>query len=489
MGSKKSIFRLFPKTFWVANTMELFERWAWYGMFNLFALYLTGSIDDGALGFSQAEKGYIMGPIVGLLYFFPVFTGAIADKVGYKKILVGSYVVMSTGYLILAWVQSFWAVYFAFFYLAIGAAFFKPIIASTVARTTTEKTASIGFGIFYMMVNIGAFFGPFLASFIREISWHYMFLCSAAAIIMNFILVFFFYKEPEREVNKDPLGKAILVILRNIFSALRDIKFLAFLILVAGFWSMYNQLFYSLPVFIDQWFDTSALYTKVESFWPWLAEYIGTDDGLVKPEMIVNVDALYIIILQIAISAIVMKMKPINAMTTGFIVSAVGIGLTFMTDQTYFIFIAILVFGIGEMAGSPKITEYIGRIAPREKMALYIGCSFIPSALGNFFAGILSGNVYTSISDKTTLLQREIAERGINIPEISDSFTLNEYFAAAATHMNMTGRELTKFLWEKYHPSDIWYVFTGIGIATAVLLFLYNKLWVGKESHMEEKVQ
>ncbi|KAA6304622.1 hypothetical protein EZS27_043731, partial [termite gut metagenome] len=81
------IFSKFPRTFWVANIIELMERWAWYGFFMLFANYLTGSSDAGGLEFSQSQKGIIMGVGTGILYFLPVLTGAIADRYGYRRLL------------------------------------------------------------------------------------------------------------------------------------------------------------------------------------------------------------------------------------------------------------------------------------------------------------------------------------------------------------------------------------------------------------------
>ena len=98
MSSFKKVIRNFPRVFWISNFMELFERWAWYGMFIVLALYLTGSTDTGALGFSQTQKGMLMGTVVMILYFLPVITGAIADKIGYRKVLIVAYIILSTGY-------------------------------------------------------------------------------------------------------------------------------------------------------------------------------------------------------------------------------------------------------------------------------------------------------------------------------------------------------------------------------------------------------
>jgi hypothetical protein len=130
------------------------------------------------------------------------------------------------------------------------------------------------------------------------------------------------------------------------------------------------------------------------------------------------------------------------------------------------------------MSSSPKITEYIGRIAPKDKIALYMGCSFLPMAGGNFLAGILSGGVYTRMADKITILQTEVASRGLDIPAISGSFTQNDYINRACELMGMNQIELTNMLWNTYHPSNIWVVFTGIGIATTIALFLYDRLWL-----------
>ncbi|MBU0487349.1 MAG: MFS transporter [Bacteroidetes bacterium] len=473
-GQKNS----FPRTFWTANTIELFERWSWYGMFMVFALYLTGNTETGALGFSQEQKGYIMGPLVALLYFLPVITGAIADRYGYKRVLLVSFVIMASGYASLGFVSSFASVYFVFFCLAIGAALFKPVISATIALTTNKSNSSIGFGIFYMMVNLGAFIGPIFASKLRALGWDYVFFMSAGIIGLNFVLTLFFYREPVRERSTDPLGIALKKIFGNIITALADLRFLLFLIIIIGFWSMYNQLFYSLPVYIEQWMDTSILYNALDGLSPNMAAAIGTAQGTIEPEMLTNVDALFIVAFQVLVSAFVMRFKPLSTMTAGIIVSAIGIGLTFAFRNPFFLFFSILIFGLGEMATSPKITEYIGRIAPPGKTALYMGASFIPLAGGNFFAGILSGNVYSHFSDKISLLKIEVATKGFSIPDISETFTTSDYYSRACELFGMDHSALTNHLWNTYHPWRIWLIFTGIGLFTALSLFLYDRFLI-----------
>ncbi|MEE4256099.1 MAG: MFS transporter [Bacteroidales bacterium] len=466
----------FPGTFWTANVMELFERWAWYGMFILLALYFTGSTDEGALGFTQGQKGLLMGTVVGILYVLPTITGAVADKFGYKRILILSYIILGSGYLLMGYVTTYASMFLAFLYLALGAGLFKPVISATITKTTTEKTASIGFGIFYMIVNIGAFVGPVVASKLREIDWQYAFWMSSGAILVNIILVMIFYKEPERERVNEPLSKTIRDIFINLGKALTDYKLVVFLLIIVGFWTMYNQLFFTLPVFIEQWVNTSGIYNWISGFWPWLANFIGTDDGKVNPEMIVNIDALYIVLFQVLVSSLIMRFKPVNTIITGFLISSIGIALWFVTQNGFYLFLSILIFAAGEMASSPRILEYIGKIAPKDKVAMYMGTYYLPLAGGNFLAGILSGDVYTKMSDKYYLLSLEVQKRGLDIPAISDDFSKNEYLSRACELTGMSPAELTNFLWTTYQPSNIWMLFTGIGLSTVVLLFLYDRL-------------
>jgi dipeptide/tripeptide permease len=470
MGRISDIFKRFPRTFWVANSIELFERWAWYGFFMLFANYLTGSSDVGGLEFTQSQKGMIMGIGTGILYFLPVITGAIADKYGYKRVLIVAFSIYTSAFILLPMFDTFTGVFIMYLYLALGAALFKPVISATIAKTTDNETSSIGFGIFYMMVNIGAFLGPMVTLLFKNASYDMVFHISAGIIALNFILLYF-YKEPDRETTKDGFITTIKNVFKNIGLVLVDFKFVIFLLIVSGFWTMYNQLFFTLPVFITQWVDTSNMYNYFAEYMPFIAENYGAH-GQMEAEFITNFDAMFIILFQIIISSIVMKWKPLGTMVTGIIISSIGMALTLLTQDVMFIMVALFIFAIGEMTASPKITEYIGRIAPRDKKALYMGYSFIPLFLGNIFAGFISGDVYQQMSDKHTLLMREIEKRGISI---SDELSHNEYFRTAAEQMDMSSRELTNYLWQQYDPSNIWIVIFSIGIFAALSLWLYNR--------------
>lgn len=470
-----SVFSKFPRTFWVANVIELFERWAWYGFFMLFANYLTGSSDAGGLEFSQSQKGLLMGVGTGILYFLPVLTGAIADRYGYKKVLLLAFLIYTSAFILLPMFSTFTGVFIMYLYLAVGAALFKPIISATISKTTTDETASIGFGLFYMMVNVGAFFGPLVTLLFKGASSHLIFYVSAGIIAINFLLLFF-YKEPgraEKEKNTDSLLTTFGIIFRNMGSILKDVKFIIFLLIVAGFWTMYNQLFFTLPVFISQWVDTSTLYNFFHLHIPLISENYSVSPGVMDAEFVTNIDALYIILLQVVVSSVVMRMKPLRSMMSGFLVCSIGMSLTLVSQNVLFTMVAILIFSLGEMAGSPKITEYIGRIAPADKKALYMGYSFIPVFLGNVLAGFISGVVYQQMSDKVTLVQRFAAEKGY---QMAEGLSNNAYFEEVARQANTTPQGLTNLLWDTYEPSRLGVVILAIGVGTAFLLFIYDRI-------------
>jgi proton-dependent oligopeptide transporter, POT family len=470
-----SVLKKYNTTFWASNIIELFERWAWYGFYMAFALYLVNSKDTGALGLTQAQKGIIMGTGSMLLYFLPVITGAIADKVGYKRMLFLSFTVYITGFYMIGSFDTFGLMFFAFIWTCIGGALFKPIISGMIARTTNEETSSIGFGIFYMMVNIGGFIGPFIAGVLMQKSWDFVFYMSMVTMAVNYFITAFYFREPVVKEKGSSLGKTIVQAFVNIGITLNNWKFVLFLIIMVLFWTAFNQLYYSFPVFVEQWVDTSLLYDGIHAVWPWLAEAIGTPQGTITAVTLGSMDAFFIIVFQLVVSTYVMRFRPLAAMMGGILVLAGGLALMFSNQNSWLILLGILVFAIGEMASSPKFSEYVGRIAPEDKKALYMGTSFLPIAAGHQLAGWLSGGVYEKIADDIYLLQQEVMKRGISLPPISEQVSKNDYIRMAAEEMGMSVQELIDFLWVTYQPSNIWIIYSGVAVSAVVLLWFYNR--------------
>ena len=520
-------------TFWLASIMELMERWAWYGIFTLFGLYLVGSTDEGALGLNHIEKGKIMGDITAILYLLPVFFGVIADRIGYKLSLGIAYVIMIVGYYLMGEVNTFWMMYMAFLFVAIGAAFFKPVASAIVARNTDDTTGTLGFGIFYMMVNIGGFLGPVMSSSLRtQYGWRIIFIQAACVITINLLILLFFYKEKKEEntAPKESLGKALKDSVLNIFTALKDIRLGILLLLMVCFWTMFNQLFYTLPNFIDDWVDSRQISDWLNTNAPFLGKHM-TQGGLVKAEWFTQIDSFMIIIFQMTVSFFVTKMRHINAVIRGAIIASIGVGLTFYTNNPFYTILGTMIFAIGEMMSSPTVSSFIALITPKGKEGLYQGTYFLPVAAGNYFSGLIAGDLYQAWSDKLSLLQKEMTQRKIEMPEVVSNtefiengskalgmsitdfenqfdlkaekvdwdvainsfkefaankgadismvktpFSKNDYFALAEQKLNLDHWEMVNMLWENYNPNKIWYVVFGIGIFSVITLTLYDYL-------------
>lgn len=532
--NKKSLgqtLKSFNSNFWTASVMELFERWAWYGIYGLMGIYLVGSTDTGGLGFDHIQKGKIMGNIVAILYLLPLFFGVIADRIGYKLSLTISYILLIVGYYLLGEVTTYSSVYFVFLLVAIGAAFFKPVASAIVARNTDETTGTLGFGIFYVMVNIGGFIGPFLSSSLRNsMGWKIIFLQAAIVITINLLIVLFVYKEPKVEKPKDSIGKAIVDSLKNIYEALKDKRLSVLLILMIGFWTMFNQLFNTLPNFIEDWVDSSSISNWLNENIPFLGRLLSLD-GQIKPEMFTQIDALMIVLCQAFVSYFVTKMTHISAVIRGAIIATIGIGLTFYFGNVWFTIIGTMIFAVGEMMSSPTVSSFIALITPKGKEGLYQGTYFLPVAASYWVTSFISGNLYQSWSDKLSLLQTEMSKRNIDMPEVVSKeafiekgstalnmsigefentfglknenldwqeigtsfnelavskgiditnvhlpFSKNEYFALAEQKLDMGHWEVVDMLWQTYNPNKIWYVIVGIGLFSIISLSLYNRL-------------
>ncbi|WP_410878347.1 MFS transporter [Myroides sp. DW712] len=521
----------FNKNFWIASFMELMERWAWYGIYTLLGLYLVGSTDTGGLGFDHVQKGSIMGNIVGILYFLPLVFGVIADRIGYKLSLTISFIIMITGYYLLGEVSSYWSVYAMFLLVAIGAAFFKPVASAIVARNTDESTGTLGFGIFYMMVNIGGFIGPAMSSGLRTTyGWKIIFIQAAIVIAINLIVLLVFYKEPKVEKPKESIGKAIKDSIVGVFVALKDVRLGILLLLMIGFWTMFNQLFNTLPNFIEDWVNSASLSTWINENVPFLGSLL-TQDGQVKPEWFTNIDSFMIIICQVTISYFVTKMRHINAVIRGAVIASIGVGLTFYTHNPIFTILGTMIFSVGEMMSSPTVSSFIALITPKGKEGLYQGTYFLPVAASYFVTSVISGSLYQSWSDKLSLLKREMLGRGIEMPEVVSHeqfieegakalnmsissfeqqfnlkaesvdwqvaaqsfkdfaaskaidisqihfpFSKNEYFALAEQKLGMSHWDMVDMLWNTYNPNKIWYVIVGIGLFSVITLVIYDRL-------------
>ena len=236
----------FEKNFWVAILMEFFERGAYYGVLSVLSVYLILSGDEGGLGFTKGQAGTIMGTMQPLLYFLPIIAGGIADRYGYRKILFFAFACMGGGYFLSSITHSYIPVFASLLFMAVGAGFFKPVISGTIAKSTTEENSTLGFGIFYWSINLGAFLFPLiLIPLIKPYGYNYILLMAASISCLLFIINAVLYKEPKANLEakaQGNKGKSLGEVLIGIVEVLKDTKFIILIILYSGFWILYFQI-------------------------------------------------------------------------------------------------------------------------------------------------------------------------------------------------------------------------------------------------------
>ena len=381
----------FPSVFWVANSVEILERFAYYGIYFGFGIYMA------SLGYTRAQLGIVQSIFLLLSYGIPVVSGTFADRFGFKKVLIVSYLAYLPAILLLILTKSFSGIVLTMLSIGLAAGIFKPLIAGTVRAVTDKSNKTLGFGIFYAMVNVGGSFGPIVLGKLRAISWNYAFMAAAASIVVMLFITIFFYKEPEREIEGATVGEK----LAEIGVALSDLKFTLLLILLGVFFWLPFWCFFNLcAVYVDTNLDTARLYQEMRGvLGTGIANFFSAvgEDGQrrILGETISHTGWI-IMVLQVFVSRIAEKYKAIPTFLLGLFLISVGffvIGFAHISAPAV-IFLGILIFAVGEMVSSPRIQEYITWIAPREKAGLYMGMNFLAVMIG----AALSGVTYTSLS-------------------------------------------------------------------------------------------
>ncbi len=389
----------FPPVFWIANLIEVLERFAYYGIYFGFGIYMA------SLGYSRSQLGIVQSLFLMLSYVTPVVSGSFADRYGFKKVLIVSYLAYLPSILLLILTRTFSGIVLTMLSIGLAAGIFKPLISATIRAVTDKSNKTLGFGIFYAMVNVGGSFGPIVAGHLRAISWNYAFLAAALAIVAMLVITIFFYQEPPREISGTTLGQK----LREIGMTLKDAKFSTFLVLLGlFFWLPFWAFFNLCAVYVDQDIDTAALYRALASvLGTGLAGFLSHGDASGARRVLgetISHTGYIIMVLQVFVSGFLERRRALPSFLTGLAVAGVGFGVLgyARVSAATLVFPGIFLFAVGEMVASPRIQEYITWIAPKEKAGLYMGSNFLATGIG----GAMSGITYTALYGQLRALGR-----------------------------------------------------------------------------------
>jgi dipeptide/tripeptide permease len=211
---KKGFFKKFSGQFWLVVFFEFIERGSYYGMMSFISVYFTE-----ILNIPKENVGIIKWVIQPLLYFLPIISGAVADRFGYRRVLMVAFALMGGGYFLTSQANQYTTVFVALVVMGFGAGIFKPLISATIARITDESSSTIGFGIYYWSINLGAFLFPLiLVPFLKSINPTYVIISAAVCTAAMIIPTAFFYREPTGHEKEEKSGEFnLLQTLANAF--------------------------------------------------------------------------------------------------------------------------------------------------------------------------------------------------------------------------------------------------------------------------------
>jgi proton-dependent oligopeptide transporter, POT family len=400
----------FERPFWVANISELFERLSYYAAFASLARYLHET-----LNFGVERASSLTGLFGGLVWFLAAFGGTLADRLGFRRALSLAYFILSVSYFLLGSIGAPWLapvrdavplialVAVLLMLPALGIALVKPSVVGTTARASKENVRSIGYSIYYTLVNIGGAAGPYVASWVHQhMRVENVFRVSAVSVFAMFFAVLLFFKEPRRsnEAQTASLGEAA----KNFITVLSNPRFMIFLLIFSGYWIVYWQEFIILPLYIHDYINPKT-----------------------DTELLLVTGPLTVITLQMAMSLLTRKIPAFRAVTIGTLVSGLAWILLILHPTVVMVVVTLFAVSLGEIIQSPRYYEYISRLAPPGQQGTYMGFAFMPIGIGSLIGGWFGG-----------LLIHHFGEV-LHLPEL------------------------------------IWWSVTGVGVATAALLLVYDK--------------
>lgn len=375
----------FHPTFWIANGMELFERLAYYGQATVLSIFLRDH-----LKFDEVQAGQLSSIFGGLIYMLPIFAGTLADKFGFRKAFSFAFLVLGIGYFLIGstgmaqfagvydGVDRYWALTAILVLTAIGGSFIKPSVLGTVAVTTKPETKSLGYAVYYWLVNMGAAIGPALAFMVRDrFGIEFVYVVSSVSCFLMLAVNLAFFKNVPRQANEiaESLGKK----LANLVVVLKNAKFMVFLLIFSLFWIMFWQIFIVVPYYITDFISKDAPFEIIQSTGAW---------GIIALQLIVN--------------RLTKNVPTRTAIVAGFAVSSLCWLIIAAQPTLWTIIAGILVFSIGEMTQAPRYYEYISGLAPAGQQGLFQGYAFLPIAIAWFVGGPFGGWLYRTFAKEAS---------------------------------------------------------------------------------------
>jgi proton-dependent oligopeptide transporter, POT family len=448
----------FERPFWIANISEIFERLSYYGAFASLALYL-----QERLNFSTEQTGTLTGIFGGMVWFLAIFGGAAADRLGFRRALSVAYLILAAAYFLIGSIGAPWLapirnavpiglfVGFILILPALGISLVKPCVVGTTARASKENVRSIGYSIYYTMVNIGGAAGPYFASWAhRNMGVESVYRLAALSVFAMFFVVFFFFREPRKPGDAPP--PSIATVARNFCVVVGNYRLVLPVLLIAVLlrialwiypsfsvpWWIWTGLLLLVLAGISRFMWFLVLFTGYwVVFWQQYISLPGYIHGYINPgadvEIILVTDGLTVICLTLVVNYLTRKIPAFQAVILGTVITSVSWLILAYRPTIVGAVLSLFVLALGEIIQQPRYYEYISRLAPPGQQGTYMGFAFLPIGIGSLIGGWFGG-------------------------------TLLHHFGEVM-----------------HQPARIWLCVTAVGLATSALLWIYDKT-IGAQS-------
>lgn len=457
-----------PKGLAALYFTELWERFSYYGMRALLVLFMVAAASDGGLGFTAEDAGRIYGNYTMAIYMLAIPGGFIADRlIGARRAVLWGGSTIAAGHYALA-VPSQASFYLGLLLIALGTGLFKPNISALVGAlyAKDDERRDAGFSIFYMGINVGAFFAPLVTGFLAQSawfkawlagngfdpakSWHWGFAAAGAGMTLAMIIFARNARGLANPANDDAAGDRTQVGRDGIVIALGTLALLS-LALASDLegWQWLRWMFVALPVAAivygvhQQSADAhrlaaiGVLFIAAMIFWA-LFEQAGSTmalfaDQLTRAELaglpfptswFQSINPIFVILLAPLFAALWLRLGARQpSAPVKFAIALVFLSLSFALmvpaaklageGKVSPLWLVGLYFlqTVGEMCISPVGLSTMTKLAPARMTGLVLGLWFLASAFGNKLAGVLAGG-FTS-SDTGALASSFLLQAGV----------------------------------------------------------------------------
>ncbi|MDR1120191.1 MAG: peptide MFS transporter [Dysgonamonadaceae bacterium] len=390
-----------PKGLYLLFTVEMWERFNYYGMRAILSLFMISTV----IGFEKSDASQIYGWFTALVYLTPVFGGYIADRfIGKRRSVVIGSIIMALGQFVLASyevIPAKIALLFGLILICIGNGFFKPNISSIVGELygQNDPRRDRAFTIFYMGINLGALIAPFICGYLGQaIAWKYGFMAAGIGMILGLIIYLTFQKRFLGNIGLHPISKNQVQHIdenanRPLTKEDRDkIKAIfTFTFFAVFFFCFFEQAGTSLTFFAEE-------ATRLPSF------NLFGHTVQIRSSFFQSINPLFVLLLAPLFSILwgkLGKKEPsipnkfgfgLFLQAIAFAIIAVGASLYLQSGPVSMIWLVMLYFfcTAGELCLSPIGLSMVTKLAPAKFMSLLMGVWLMSSFFGNLLAGMLA---------------------------------------------------------------------------------------------------